>query len=166
MASLGSTFNADSVDPRMQEREPIPAGVYRLEVVESDVQATKSGNGEMIKLTLRVMEGPCEDRTIWWNINYRNATATAQEIGQREFSALCHAVGVLAPNETEELHYKPFTAKVGVEPAKGDYGPKNKIVKVDWEGTGLTATPAAAPAAAVVAAPAAPSARARPWATK
>lgn len=177
MASLSENFNADGVDPRMTEFALIPDGVYRLEVTESDVVPTKAGDGEIIKLTYRVVEGDHEGSTIWGNINYKNKNPKAQEIAQREFSALCHAVGVLAVNDTEELHYKSFTAKVGTEPAKGEYKAKNKIVKIFWDGedappAGATApsapsTPKETPKAAVIAATAgAKPAGARPWARK
>lgn len=176
MASI-QMFNAETIDPRMKDFEILPEGNYRLEATESDLVATKNGTGQILKMTYRVIEGPHEGSSIWHNINYVNASAKAQEIGQREFSALCHAVGVLSVTETEDLHFKPFTAKVGIEPAQGEYKAKNKIVKIFWDGLeapppGASASPPATPqtaaparAATVAASPAKP-AGARPWGKK
>jgi len=182
MASI-QAFHADAVDPRMSDFTPIPEGVYKLEVTESDNVPTKAGDGEIIKLTYRVLEGEHEGATIWHNINYINKSPKAQEIGQREFSALCHAVGELSVTETEQLHFKPFTAKVGIETASGHnpttqkpYPAKNKIVKIFWDGApneppaGASASPPPTAVKPPQATPAAVATRTppagRPWGKK
>src|SRR6185312_3317393 len=99
-----------------------------------------------------------------------------QEIAWRELSALGHAIGVLA-GHSDDLLYKPFAARVGVEKGKpkGDgtnYSDRNRIEKFYPLDSGappaaMKPAPAAKPAV-VAAAPAArpaAAAAARPWAT-
>src|SRR5690606_27553861 len=41
-------------------------------------------------------------------------SAQAQEIGKRQFASLCRAIGVSDVEESEELNYHAFTAKIGL----------------------------------------------------
>ncbi len=127
MANLGG-FNPDDVPP--DERgslEPVPAGIYDLEVIESDLVPTKNGSGQLLKLTHQIVSGPYENRLIWSQHNFLNASAKAQEIGQREISDLCRAIGHTGVLEdSNDLHGIPYRARVTVERDEV-YGPKNVI---------------------------------------
>jgi hypothetical protein len=150
MGSIGFSFNAEDVDPTQREYALLPEGVYRVEVEEADTVSTKAGDGLMLKLTYRVIEGDREGAKVWSNLNVQNKSAKAQEIGQRDYSALCRAIGVMAPQEHEELLYKPITVKVGIEPGKDGYKDRNKITRIFYPGDGSSAEP---PAMSTAAAP-------------
>jgi hypothetical protein len=111
-------FDATTVAPELP-RGPIPAGVYLAQIIESDVVATKSG-GEMLKLTLEVLDDAHKNRRIWTNINTRNPSADAERIGQSQLSALCHAVNVLVPKDSSMLHMIPVRVRVAIRPAGPD----------------------------------------------
>ena len=85
------------------------------------------------------------------------------EIAQRELSAICHAVGVLQVNDSQELHYKPMVIRVDLEERDG-YSPRNviKAFKAPVGGPGNAPTPPSATAAAAT--PASPSSP--PWAQR
>lgn len=169
MASLVNAYDPEAALP--SDRDPFPANTYPLELTESDVVPTKAGTGQLFKFTAQVTDGDHKGRLVWGQMNLQNANPTAQEIGQSEFRALREVTGVLAPDDTQDLHFKQFMAVVDIEPAKGDYKAKNQI---NWRKTaklleGGDQTPAgksaptAAPAAkATTAAPAAK----RPWGKK
>lgn len=107
--------------------EPMPAGDYDMQVVESDLITTQSG-GKMIKLTLEVTSGPFERRKkVWENINIQNANPDAERIGRRALADLALAVGLPAVRDTEELHFRPFRARLKVEPPKNGYDAKQGI---------------------------------------
>lgn len=159
MARLGETFDPNAVEPR-DSFEPLPAGTYAVEVTESDVVATKSGSGEMVKLTHKVVEGPYEGRLIWTNINYMNQNPTAQRIGQQQLAELQLACGLTQPlEETEELHGHVVMAVLKIVADKsGQYGPKNEVARyMPYEQAPAT-RPAARPAATPAARPAATTA--------
>lgn len=167
MAGLGESFNPEGVDPR-DSLEPVPAGTYGVEIVESDVVETKSGSGRMVKLTFKIMEGPCEGRQIWDNINFRNDNETAQRIGQQALAELCAACGHRGPLEdTEVLHGVPLKIRVKIEPDKsGQYGPQNRVQR--YMPYDAASAPKRAPAAQQQSkpAPTAASKSDRPWINK
>lgn len=145
MANLSGEYDPDAVPGG--DFDPIPEGDYMLEITESDVGPTKSGTGKVLKFSTKVIEGEYTGRMIWGNINLVNESAKAMEIGQGQFAALRKAVGVRDPQESEELHFRAFKAKVGIEPAKGDYKAKNVIKKFYFEDDSVPADKAAPKAA-------------------
>lgn len=111
-------FDATQVAPDLP-RTPIPAGTYLAHIIDSDVVPTKTG-GEMLKLTHEVLDGPHARRLVWSNINIKNMSQEAERIGQAQLSALCHAVGVLQPRDSNQLHMVPMRMHVTVRPAGPD----------------------------------------------
>lgn len=162
MASIAGVYNPDA--------EPssgftlLPDDTYTLEVVESDYSANSDGDGMTLALKTQVMEGEHEGRTyfIWMDLEHNDDKR--QERGQRDFAALRRAVGVLAPEDTDELHFKPFQAKIGSYTSKKTGKVNNTIKEYIFDrGDGSpandnTARPAPRPAAA-----ASPAAKSKPW---
>ena len=126
MAELGYDFDPNSVPEDDRTFEPMPAGDYEMQVIESDVITTKSG-GKMIKLTLEVVSGPFERRKVWENINIQNQNPDAERIGVRALADLTLAVGLVNVRNSEDLHFRPFRARLKIEPAKDGYDAKNKV---------------------------------------
>jgi Protein of unknown function (DUF669) len=114
MASLGQTFDATSVDTTQQDFDNIPPGDYELEVEASELKDTKDGTGKLLALTYRVISGDYAGRKIFGNINIVNKNPQAQEIGQKELASLCRAIGLTAIEDSEELHFQAFHAKVKI----------------------------------------------------
>lgn len=156
MANLGGTFDATQVEPQ-GEYTPIPAGEYRVQIITSEMQENGAKTGSFLKLELEIMDGDQAGRKIFDRLNLDNPNATAVEIAQRALSAICHAVGVLSVQDSEELHFKPMIAVITVTPPKGEYGAGNNIKAYKQDGAPAAKsgfTPAAAkPAAASGGAP-------------
>lgn len=151
-------FNAQAVSPE-SEFSPIPAGVYTAQVMESDIKATKSGSGHYLQLTWKVLDGAHAGRLVFDRLNIANQNETAQKIGQQQLSSLCHAVGVLQLQDSQQLHARPCRIKVVVK--KDDqYGDGNEVKGYE------AAAGAASPAPAFMAPPVKPAAPAAPWAQK
>lgn len=138
-------FDATQIEPT-QAFEPLPAGTYAAFITESDFTPTKNGLGSYLKLKFQIIEGDHTGRVLFTNLNLDNPNKTAVEIAQRDLSAICHAVGVLAPNDSQQLHDRPMMLKVGIQPAKDGYEASNSIK--GYEAYGVTAkAPPAAPVA-------------------
>lgn len=128
MAEFPDTFDPAAVPEDDRSFDPIPAGDYQMQVIESEIKPTKSGDGQMLVLTLEVMTGPHEKRRVWDRLNIRNANADAQRIAQRALADLCLATGIASLKDSDELHFKPFTARIGIrEDKSGQYGPQNTV---------------------------------------
>lgn len=84
MADLLETFDPNAVPEDDRTFDPIPAGDYQMQVIESELRDTKDGNGQMLVLTMEVMSGPSAGRKLWDRLNIRNQNADAQRIAQRK----------------------------------------------------------------------------------
>lgn len=119
-------FNAEEVEPQ-DSFEPLPAGWYPVIITDSEEKETKKGDGSYLQLEYTVIEGEYEGRKTWDRLNLNNPNDTAVEIAQRALSAICRAVGVMAPHDSSELHDRPLEVKLSVRPAKGEYEPTNDV---------------------------------------
>jgi hypothetical protein len=68
-------------------------------------------------------------RKLFTTYNLENANPTAQEIGQKQFASLCRAIGVDSVDDSEELHFHSFAAKVGLGKAQNGYAARAEIKK-------------------------------------
>jgi hypothetical protein len=131
MAQLGTKFNAQEHDTEQRDYENLPEGIYKLEVTEADVAATKKGDGTLLKLRYGVIEPEeYKGRLIFGNITLENPNAQAQEIGQKQLASLCRAIGLSEIEDSDELKFQSFVAKVGLskrrEVAGTVYEPRNE----------------------------------------
>ena len=160
MASI--QFDATSVAPQ-QTFTPIPAGLYNVAIVDSEVKPTRAG-GTMAVFTLQVVDDEYRGRKVFARINVHNPSAEAERIGQSQLSALCHAAGVLQLQDTAQLHGRVVRARVKIrKDDTGQYGDQNDVA--GFEATAGAQVPPGAPAFAP-AAPvpaAAPAASTPPW---
>ena len=129
MAYLGH-FDATTVTPQA-EFTALPSGEYLMAITESDMKDTKSRTGRYLQLTLSVINAAVQEhigRKVFVRLNLENANQQAVDIAQRELSAICHAVGVLQCQDSQQLHNLPMCCKVQYVPAKGEFNEDNKIV--------------------------------------
>lgn len=144
MAKL--SFNAAEVEPQ-STFEPMPAGWYLAQVVESDMKSTKAGTGEYLQLSWEVVEGPCTGRRAWDRLNVSNPNAEAERIGRQQLSQLCHAMGVMNLQDSQQLHGKPVRIKLTVR-KDPNFGDSNEVKGYEKAaGIAPAAIPAAIPAA-------------------
>jgi len=119
MAQLNQHFDANTVEPAAP-LELLPPGRYVAQIVQSEMRATKTGNGQLLWLELDVIEGPHQGRKIWDQLNLVNPNQQTVEIAQRALSAICHAVGQLLVNDSEQLHLRLLQVTLAVEPDSRD----------------------------------------------
>lgn len=119
-------FNAGNVDPQ-SNFDPVPAGQYLVMIVDSAISENSKKSGDLLKLTFEVMQPEeYKGRKIFQNINVRHQNKQAEEIGQRQLSAISHAVNELDLTDSVQLHNKPLGVKVIIDEQPG-YSPKNEI---------------------------------------
>ena len=110
MADLGG-FDATTVEPS-DEFQPLPAGEYRVIIEASDMEPTKAGTGKFLKLRLKLLDDPHKNRVLIDRLNLENPNAVAVKIAHAELSAICRAVDVLQPQDSNELHNLPLVVNV------------------------------------------------------
>ena len=163
MASLN--FNAEAVEP-LTAYDVLPKGEYLSMAVASEMKKTKSGTGEYLQITFEVLEGEGKGRKLFERLNIRNQNKQAEEIANRQLSALCHATGVMLLSDSEQLHNIPVVLDVGIEEGRDGYEPQNRIKGYSAAGAAAGGSPvhrqAVGQAAIERAAPAAPAVAAAP----
>ena len=113
MAHLNN-FDATKIAPSVPF-EPIPAGKYPVVLTASTTKPTKSGHGDMLELTFTVIEGEYRNRRVWDYLCIQHPESRVSSIARANLSAICHAVGVLHPKDTVELHNIPLCIQVGLK---------------------------------------------------
>jgi len=126
---------------------PLPAGRYRLVVLEADIQLTRKAKdandpslGQYVKVKFQVADGDCQNRLVWSNFNVVNANPKAAEIGKSQFANLVSSCGLESIKDTSQLCGKVVSGEVKVTKDTG-YGEGNEVKRF------YPAGPAAAPAA-------------------
>lgn len=137
-------FNAAEVEPQ-DAFTPLPAGEYLVMATDSEIKPTKNGTGQYLQLAYQVIDGHYKNRLIFDRLNIQNQNQTAQEIGQRALSALCHAVGVLQVQDSAQLHNIPFIVRLAVRKDE-QYGDSNDV-KAYKSANGATPAVSTRPAA-------------------
>jgi len=113
MANLDG-FDASTVEPT-GDFAPIPNGEYLAMMIDSEFKKTKNGNGEYLQCCFEIVDGEHKARRLWDRLNLKNQNETSVKIAQSTLSAICHAVGIMKPQDSAELHGKPLKIKVVAE---------------------------------------------------
>ena len=126
MANLNN-FDANTVDPSVA-LDPIPAGKYIAVITETEMKPTKTGGGKYLQLTFQVLDGEYKGRLVWARLNLENKSEMTVKIARGELSAICRAVGVMAPKDSIELHNIPLEISVGLK-KRDDNGEFTNVIK-------------------------------------
>lgn len=160
------TFDARQVAPDQGELPPFPTGWYVGMIVKTEVKPTKDTMGTLLEYVTEIQEGMHKGRRVYGTVNLQNNNPQAVEIGLRQLSAICHATGVLQLTDTQQLHNRPFRARMKYVAADGTYAAKNQAVAFKHMSEQVPDEVVEAPKAA--AAPAlnlnSPQQSAQPWA--
>ena len=84
MARLESAINVADLPIRETNFEPLPAGWYEVEIPAAEVRETKDGTGSYIRVRYNVIAFGYEGRVVFGNLNVRNRSAKAEEIGRAQ----------------------------------------------------------------------------------
>lgn len=166
MAFLGQTFDADEL-PQGNTYEPLPAGWYTATITAAELKPTKDGSGQYIKVRYDITGPTHQGRVVFGNLNIKNASAKAEEIGRQQLGELMRAIGLSRVTDTDQLIGGSLLIKLSVRAATEQYPAQNEVkgFKAITGSAPTFAAPAASPAAASPAA-AAPAKATPPWARK
>jgi hypothetical protein len=139
----------------------LPAGIYSVEITNSEIKDLKSGNGTGLALEFTIIDPEkYANRKVWQTLNLVHTNEQAQQIGQSQLSSLCRAVGIEVLEDTDELFQRVLKISTKITPAKGDYAARADVKDYMPAGAKM---PSPSPQAA---APAPQKAATPPWARK
>jgi len=163
MAFLGETINAADLPVGDNNFDVLPAGEYAVTIRTSELCNTKAGTGQYIKLQLAVTGPTHAGRVVFANINMRNPTPKAEEIGRQQLGDILRAIGVPTLNDTDQLVGGSMAIKLSVKDDP-QYGKSNEVKA--FKAVNGSAPPMPAKQASSAPKPAAAAGAAPPWAKR
>jgi hypothetical protein len=159
MAFLDEEFSVDSLPVGTNNFEPLPEGWYNAAITGAEIKATKAGDGKFIACKYTITGPTHQGRVIFGNLNIKNASTKAEEIGRSQLGEIMRAIGLVKVSDTDQLIGGNLGIKLTVR--TGEYsGNEIKGFKALSNPAQGVSFKASAPAAA----PAAPAKAAPPWA--
>ena len=159
MAFLDEEFSVDTLPVGNNNFEPLPEGWYNSTITGAEIKPTKAGDGKYIAVKYAITGPSHQGRVVFGNLNIKNASTKAEEIGRQQLGEIMRAIGLAKVTDTDQL--------IG-----GNLGIKLSLKTGEYAGNEVKAFRAlggAAPAAAPfksVAPSATPAKAAPPWAKK
>ena len=121
-------FDASQVAPDTGSQDAIPAGWYDVLMEASEMKPTKDTTGAYLECKFNIIAPQAfSGKKVYARLNLRNANPTAQEIGYKQLSAICHATRVLQVSDSAQLHNIPLKIKVKLRKADAEYEASNEI---------------------------------------
>jgi hypothetical protein len=161
MAFLDEEFSVDTLPVSTNNFEPLPEGWYNAAITGAEIKATKAGDGKFIAVKYTVTGPTHQGRVVFGNLNVKNASTKAEEIGRMQLGSIMRAIGLAKVADTDQLIGGNLAIKLTVR--TGEYA--GNEVK-DFRALSGVAPAAVAPFKAVGSSPAAPAKAAPPWAKK
>lgn len=121
MANLSQLFGGNSFNPSKVEEvstgfDPLPKGIYQINITDSEIKPMNSGNGTILVLKLVVTDGKYANRTLFDNLCVEHRTSpVAQGIAQTRLKQICESIKLKQLTDSVQLHSKPLQVKVDVE---------------------------------------------------
>ena len=177
MAFLGQTFDSNELPQgNGGTYDPLPEGFYNATITQAELKPTNDGTGQYIKLRLDITGPSHQGRVIFSNLNIKNASAKAEEIGRQQLGDIMRAIGLAKVTDTDQLIGGSLNIKLSIRASRLDektgktYEASNEVKAYRAiSGGAAPAFKAAAPAAAAQtaeAAPAKPAKASPPWVKK
>jgi hypothetical protein len=176
MANLGQTFDANDLPQGTSINTPVPEGIYNASITQAELKPTADGTGQYIKMRLDITGPTHQGRVVFANLNIKNASAKAEEIGREQLGDIMRAIGLAKVADTDQLIGGSLNIKLAIRASRTDaatgktYDAQNEVKA--YRAINGGAAPAfkfAAPAAASQAAgdaPAKPTKASPPWVKK
>lgn len=111
MAFLGQTYNVQDVPERTYD--PIAPGWYTARIVEAELKQTQSG-GDRISIKFSILGPSFQGRSVYVNINIRNANPKAEEIARQELGSIQRSLGIDLLSDTDQLLNGDLQIKISV----------------------------------------------------
>lgn len=93
-----------------------PPGVYTVVIVADELRENNNKTGHVLEFNYQFVEGPMAGETIKDYLNILHQKPGVQKRGQSDLKQICTAVGHVGQvMNTEVLHGKPFSIKLGIE---------------------------------------------------
>jgi len=120
MAFLDEEFNVETLPVgNTSNFEPLPEGWYNATISGAEIRATKAGDGKLIAVKYAITGPTHQGRVIFGNLNIKNASTKAEEIGRQQLGEIMRAIGLAKVTDTDQLIGGSLSIKLAVK--TGEY---------------------------------------------
>lgn len=172
MAFLDTAFDVNELPQGTSNNfDPLPAGWYNTNITQAEIKATSDGTGQYIKLRYDITGPTHQGRVVFGNLNIKNKTPKAEEIGRQQLGEVMRAIGLSRVTDTDQLIGGSLSIKLEIraqrtDPASGKTYDASNDVKGFRSLNGSPAPMASVPFGSPATASAAPGKASPPWAKK
>ena len=103
MAFLDEEFSVDTLPVGNNNFEPLPEGWYNATITGAEIKPTKAGDGKYIAVKYAVTGPTHQGRVVFGNLNIKNASTKAEEIGRQQLGEIMRAIGLAKVTDTDQL---------------------------------------------------------------
>lgn len=127
MAFLEHAINLDDlpVSSNTGDFQPLPAGWYSATINKAEIKPTKDGTGQYIAIRYDITGPTHQGRVVFGNINIRNKSEKAEEIGRAQLGDIMRSLGLRQVSDTDQLVGGNLQIKLDIK--TDDYGTKNEV---------------------------------------
>lgn len=150
MAFLDQAIDLGSLPQSEQSYDLLPPGWYSASITKAELKATKDGTGQYIAIRYDITGPSHQGRVVFGNLNIKNRSVKAEEIGRQQLGELMRAIGLARVQDTDQLIGGQLQIKVAIREASGGYEAQNEVkgYKVMAGAQPVMSAPTAAPAPA------------------
>jgi len=123
---LETPINVADLPQATNDYSTLPDGWYSVTIKSADIQNTKAGNGQYIKIRFDVIGESHAGRVVFSNLNIRNPNPKAEEIGRQQVGELARAIGLASITDTDQLVGANLSIKVTTRKSE-QYGDSNEV---------------------------------------
>lgn len=103
MAYLDEEFSIDTLPVGTSNFDPLPEGWYNASITGAEIKATKMGDGKYIACKYTITGPSHQGRVVFGNLNIKNASTKAEEIGRQQLGEIMRAIGLAKVTDTDQL---------------------------------------------------------------
>lgn len=127
MAHLSETFDVNNLPQGNDNFDPLPPGWYEASITKADLKNTKDGAGQYIAIRYDIIGPTHQGRVVFGNLNIKNASAKAEEIGRGHLGDIMRAIGLSRVTDTDQLIGGTLSIKLEIRAATDQYAAQNDV---------------------------------------
>jgi hypothetical protein len=126
MALLGESFDINSLPEQQNDFAPLPEGWYAAVINKAEIRDTKDKTGQYVAVRYDITGPTHQGRVVFGNINIKNKSTAAEEIGRQALGSIMRAIGLSRVDDTDQLIGGALQIKLSIRTQEG-YDPTNDV---------------------------------------
>lgn len=126
MALLGESFDINSLPEQQNDFSPLPDGWYNAVINKAEIRDTKDKTGQYVAVRYDITGPTHSGRVVFGNINIKNKSTLAEEIGRQALGSIMRAIGLSRVDDTDQLIGGALQIKLSIRTQEG-YEPTNDV---------------------------------------